>query len=144
MNKEEKNSHLLLFKEWLVYFSPHCRAMPQGICKKYGKFGVIFDLWMPTYPNEVVLNHKTSTDYKAIIDFRKVIMNLLINIYNWRVSYPREMIYLALVNITTCFRFPRIFADVVGAFGYVAKGKYVVSTSHVFGSNTLASSWEPF
>ncbi len=59
-------------------------------------------------------------------------------------SYPRQTIYLTLADITTCFRFPRIFADVVGAFGYVAEGKYFVSTSHVFISNTLASSWEPF
>ncbi len=71
-------------------------------------------------------------------------MNLLINIYNWRVSYPREMIYLALADITACFRFPRISADIVGAFGYVAENKYFVSSSHVFGSNTSASSWEAF
>jgi hypothetical protein len=144
MNKEERNSHVLPFKEWLVYFLPHCQATPQGICDKYGKFRVIFDSSMQTYPDEVVLNHETSADFEAIIDFGKAKMNLLINIYNWRVSYPCEMIYLALANITTCFHFPRIFADVVGTFGYVAKGKYFVSTSHVFGSNTLASSWEPF
>jgi hypothetical protein len=83
-------------------------------------------------------------DYEAIIDFEKAKMNLLISIYNWRVSYPREMIYLALADITACFCFLRIFADVVGAFGYVAKGRYFMSTSHVFGSNTSASSWEPF
>jgi hypothetical protein len=54
------------------------------------------------------------------------------------------MMYLALANITACFRFPRIFADVVGAFGYVAKEKYFVSMSHVFGSIILASSWEAY
>ena len=37
MNKEEKNSHVLAFRDWLVYFSPYCRATPQGIRKKYGK-----------------------------------------------------------------------------------------------------------
>ena len=31
MNKEEKNSHILPFKEWLFYFLPYCRATPQGI-----------------------------------------------------------------------------------------------------------------
>jgi hypothetical protein len=99
---------------------------------------------MQTYPNKVVLNHETSTDYETNIDFGKGKMNLLISIYNWRVSYPREMIYLALADITACFRFLRIFADVVGAIGYVAKGRYLVLTSHVFDSNTSASSWEPF
>ncbi len=31
MNKEEKNSHVLAFKHWLVHFSPYCQATPQGI-----------------------------------------------------------------------------------------------------------------
>jgi hypothetical protein len=144
MNKEERNSHVLPFKEWLVYFSPYCRAMPQGIQEKYGKFRVIFDLLTQTAPDEIVLNHKTSTDFEAVIDFGKAKMNLLINIYNWQVSYPHETIYLPLADVTACFRFPRIFADVVGAFGYVAEEKYFVSMSHMFGSNTLASSWEAF
>ena len=97
-----------------------------------------------TTPDEVVLNHKTSTDFEAVIDFGKAKMNLLITIYNWQVSYPHEVIYTALANITACSYFPRIFADVIGALGYVAKEKYFVSTSHMFGSNTSASSWEAF
>ncbi len=69
---------------------------------------------------------------------------LLTNIYNWRVSFPDEVIYLALADITACFCFPRLSADVAGAFGFVAEDLYFASTSHVFGSNTSASSWEAF
>jgi hypothetical protein len=122
MNKEEKNSHVLPFRIWVVYFSPFCRATPQGIQEKYGKFCVIFDSLMQTSPDEVVLNHQTSMDCKAVIDFGRAKTNLFNNIYNWRVSYPKEIIHLALANITACFRFPRILADVTGTFGYVAKG----------------------
>ncbi len=89
------------------------------------------------------MNQKTSTDGKAVIDFGQAKTRLLINIYNWHVSYPDKIIYLALADITACFQFPRISADVTGAFGFLAKELYFVSTSHVFGSNTLASSWEP-
>jgi hypothetical protein len=60
------------------------------------------------------------------------------------VSYPRETIYLALADITACFRFPRISADVTGTFGFIAEYLYFFSTSRVFGSNTSASSWEAF
>jgi hypothetical protein len=98
---------------------------------------------MQTSSNEAVLNHVTTTDHKAIIDFGRAKMNLFINIYNWRVSYPDETIYLALADITACFRFPRTSTDVMGAFGFMAEGYYFLSTSHVFGSNTSASSWEP-
>jgi hypothetical protein len=69
MNKEEKNSQVLPFKHWMVYFSPWCRVTPQGIREKNGKFRVIFDSSMQTSPDEVVLNHETSTDSKAVIDF---------------------------------------------------------------------------
>jgi hypothetical protein len=143
MNKEEKNSHILPFKHWLVYFSPWCHVTPQGIREKYNKFRVIFDLSMQTRPDEIVLNHKTSTDGKAVINFGQTKTRLLINIYNWHVSYLDKIIYLALADITPCFQFPRISADVTGAFGFLAKELYFVSTSHVFGSNTLASLWEP-
>ncbi len=98
---------------------------------------------MQTSPIVIVLNHKTSTDGKAVINFGQAKTRLLINIYNWRMSYPDEIIYLALADITACFRFPRISADVTGAFGFLAKNLYFVLMSHVFGSNTSASSWEP-
>ncbi len=143
MNKEEKNSHVLALREWVVYFSPYCRATPQGIREKYGKHRVIFDSSTQTCPHEIVLNHETSTDGEAIIDFGMAKIQLLINIYNWRISYPTEVIFLALADITACFRFPRLSADVTGAFGFLAEFLYFISTSHVFGSNTSASSWEP-
>jgi hypothetical protein len=143
MNKEEKNSHVIALRKWLVYFSPYCRATPQGIREKYGKHRVIFDSSTQTCPHEIVLNHETSADQEAIIDFGKAKTHLLINIYNWRISYPHEVILLALADITACFRFPRLSADVTGAFGFVAEDLYFISTSHVFGSNTSASSWEP-
>ncbi len=69
MNKEEKISHVLAFWEWLVHFSPYCRATPQGVWEKYGKYRVIFDSSAQTCPHEIVLNHETSTDHEAIIDF---------------------------------------------------------------------------
>jgi hypothetical protein len=143
MNKEEKNSHVLAFKHWLVHFSPYCQATPQGIREKYGKHRVIFDSSTQTCPNEIVLNHETSTNNEAIINFGKAKTKLLTNIYNWRISYPLEIILLALADITACFRFPRLAADVTGAFGFLAEHLYFISTSHVFGSNTSASSWEP-
>jgi hypothetical protein len=112
---------------------------PQRIREKNGKFRVIFDASTRMTPDEIVLNDVTNRDDEAEIDFGKAKLNLLINIYNWRISYPKEMIYLALADITVCFRFPRISADVAGAFGFVAEGKYFVSTSMVFGSKISAT-----
>jgi hypothetical protein len=88
---------------------------------------------MQTSLDEVILNQITSTDLKVPIDFGRARTNLLININNWRVSFSNKIIYLALADITACFCFPRISADVAGAIGFIAESKYFVSTSHVFG-----------
>ena len=71
-------------------------------------------------------------------------MNLLIRIYNWRISYLQMIIFLALADIIACFHFLRIHADLTGAFGFMAENLYFLATSMVFGSNASASSWEPF
>jgi hypothetical protein len=140
MNKEEKNSHILPFKPWTIHFSPYCCATPQGIHEKYGKFR--FDSSTQMSPDEVVLNHVTPTDHKAIIDFGTAKIKLLTNIYNGHVSFPDEVMYFALANITAYFCFLRISAYVAGSFGFLAEAFCFVSTSQVFGSNTSASSWE--
>jgi hypothetical protein len=103
MNKEEKFRHVLPFKHWMVHFSPYCHATPQGIHEKYGKNQVIFNSSTQTSPDEVVLDHITPTDLEAPIDFGTAKSKLLTNIYNWQVSFPNEVIYLALANITACF-----------------------------------------
>ena len=64
-------------------------------------------------------------------------------LYNPRISFPNEVIFLALANIKACFRFPRNHPDLTGAFGFLADNLYCLATAMVFGSNTSASSWEP-
>jgi hypothetical protein len=78
---------------------PYCRTTPQGIQEKYGKHRVIFDSSMQTSPYEIVLNHKTSMDNEAIIDFGKAKTNLLANIYNFGKSATLTRWYILLLLI---------------------------------------------
>ncbi len=116
----------------------------QGIPIKPGKNPrVIFDASTKRSLREVVLNEFTPTEFEANFDFGHAKMNSC-RIYNWRVSYPWEIIFLALADITVCFCFPRIHADLTGPFGFMAERLFFLATSMVFGSNASASSWEPF
>ena len=103
MNKEEQYSHLIALRSWVVYFSPYLRCTPQGMRKKRGKFRVIFDALTQSHQNELVLNQVTNSEFEAIIDFGESKMKLYSSIYNWRISFPDEVIYLVLADISACF-----------------------------------------
>jgi hypothetical protein len=62
MNKEDRHSHLLPIKLWVLYFSPWCCHTAQGILIKPGKNPqVIFDVSTKRSPHKVVLNEYTPT-----------------------------------------------------------------------------------
>ncbi len=105
---------------------------------------VIFDASTKSHPHEVVLNDMMTTKCKANITFGAAKLQLLQRIYNLRVSHPKRKIFLALADICACFRFPRVHADLTGAFGFMAEELYFLATSMVFRSTASASSWEPF
>jgi hypothetical protein len=46
-----------------------------------------------------------------------------------RVSSPQEIIFPALADITACFCFPRIHADLTGTFGFMAKQLFFLAMS---------------
>ena len=145
MNKEDRHSHLLPVKLWILHFSPWCRHTAQGMQIKPGKNPrVIFDASTKSHPHEIVLNDMTTTEFEAIITFGASKLKLLQRIYNWRITNPNSKIYIALGDVTACFRFPRVHADLTGAFGFMVEKMYFLATSMVFGSNASASSWEPF
>jgi hypothetical protein len=132
----EKNSGAGLFFFHPI-FAPHRKA-----AQKIREVQSYLRSSTQTIPDKVVLNHITTTELKAIINFGQAKMKLFTNIYNWRVSFPNEKIFLMLADITACFWFPKISADVTGAFGFLAKGFYFLSMGYIFSSNTSASSWE--
>ncbi len=61
-----------------------------------------------------------------------------------RISFPHEDIYLAFIDISSCFRWPLIFPCLVGAFGFIIGPLFYAANPMVFGSVASASSWEPF
>jgi hypothetical protein len=70
MNKEDRHSHLLPIKLWVLYFSPWCRHTSQGILVKPRKNSrVIFDASMKGSPHKVVLNEYTPTEFESNINF---------------------------------------------------------------------------
>ena len=65
------------------------------------------------------MNDSTPTDNEAQITFVYVFMAFIVWIYNLRISFPNEEILLTFMDITDCFRWPRINPDLVGAYEFL-------------------------
>jgi hypothetical protein len=141
INKEERYSHIICLPEFFAEISPYARVTPQGLVKNKR---IVWDGSTKRFESSVVMNDVTPTDEEAEITFGETFMNLLVWIYNMRISFPLAIIFLAMADVKACFRFPRMHPDVVGAFSFIADIFFCLATSMVFGSTTSASSWEPF
>ena len=145
LNKEERYNHLIPMHEVICLLSPYLRHTSQGLILKDGKSPrMVWDGSTKRTPLDNVLNEITSILDEAEITFGDTKRKFLTDLYNMRISYPDAMILLALADIKACFRFGRIHPDLTGAFGFLAGGFYNLATAMVFGSNTSATSWEPF
>jgi hypothetical protein len=145
LNKEDKHSHLLPMDESFCEISPYLRHNSQGVVIRADHDPrQVWDSSTQITPMMTVMNNITNIEDEAEITFGATEPNFLALIYNLRVEYPTLDILLAMADVKACFRFPRIHPDLTGAFGFYVIDAYCLATAMVFGSNTSATSWEPF
>ena len=119
LNKEDRNSHLVPMHDWVCHLSPNMRHNPQGLVLKLGSNPrVVWDGTTCPSPNDVVMNEITPTEDEPDVTFGMAKILFYQYLYNLRVSFPTEVIFLALADIKACFRYPRIHPDLTGAFGF--------------------------
>jgi hypothetical protein len=90
------------------------------------------------------MNQGTPVAKEAPVKFGHVKSQIYMDIYNTRISYPTATILLGLADAKACFRYPRIHANLTGAFSFIADELYHLATAMVFDSTASASSWEAF
>ncbi len=90
------------------------------------------------------MNQVSSVAKEAPVMFGHVKSQIYTDIYNRHISYPTAMILLDLADVKAFFRYPRIHADLTGAFGFIADELYNLAMAMVFGLTVSASSWEAF
>jgi hypothetical protein len=145
MNKEDRCSHLVPMDLLLCKLSPYLRHTTQSIVIKDGKNNcIVWDRSTVTQPTDMVMNQGTPVAQEAPVTFGHVKSQIYMDIYNTRISYQTATILLGLADAKACFRYPRIHADLTGAFGFIADELYNLATEMVFGSTASASSWETF
>jgi hypothetical protein len=105
---------------------------------------IVWDGLTVTRPTDIVMNQVTPVTQEAPVTFGHVKSQISTDIYNTHISYPTATILVGVADVKACFRFPRIHADLTGAFGFIADALYNLATAMVFGLTASASSWEAF
>ena len=120
LNKKERNHHVIPFMRWVVRASPYAHHVPQTIIVKEGKKNwLVWDGKIKMAPHDITMNEMIDTTNEAEITFGYIYMAFLIWLWNMRITFPFLEILLATIDISSCYRFLRFFADVIGAFGFV-------------------------
>ncbi len=121
MNKEDCYSHLVPMDLLLCKLSPYLHHTMQRIVIKDGKNShIVWEGSTVTRPTDIVMNQVTPVAQEAPVAFGHVKSQIYRDIYNMRISYPTATILPGLADIKACFRYPRIHADLPGAFGFIA------------------------
>ncbi len=145
MKKEDRHSHLVPMDPLLCKLSPYLHHTTQSIVIKVSKNDRIgWKGLTVTQPTDIVMNQVTPVAKEAPETFGHVKSQIYMNIYNMRISYPTATILHGLVDVKACFRYPRIHADLPGAFGFIADELYNLAMAMVVGLTASASSWEAF
>ena len=104
INKEDRYSHLLPLYLWVHFLGENFRHNSQGLVIEEGKnLRLVWDGSTMYTPMDIVMNNMTPTEEEAEVTFRLVKILFYWLIYNLRVSFPDEVIYLALADIKACF-----------------------------------------
>ncbi len=145
MNKEDRYSHLVTMDLLHCKLSPYLRCTTQSIIKNDGKNNrILWDGSTVTRVTDIVMNQVTPVTQEAPVTFDHVKSQIYTDIYNMCIIYPTGTILLGLAHAKVCFRYPRIHADLTGAFGFIADELYNLATAMVFGLTASSSSWEAF
>jgi len=156
IEKEINNAYGIPLPSWLAPFIPNIHLSPLGLLLREGKKPrlIIDHSFEPTPSNTTSLipthSHTSSISVNRMhwittelpLLYGNTMIRHLTRIYNLRISYPTEILYLFDDDIAAAFRHVKYNLFVAGAFSYVANDTLIIPTSQTFGSNSSPSNFE--
>ncbi len=144
--KDNKRGYTLLFDERFIPFVLHCHVTPQGIVdldtiNKNPR--PIFDSSFRPFPWCSAINDWTHKSNEPPLTFAEAELNFMIWLYNLRISYPLEEIYLADDDVSGAFRHSKYPPNLVALHTSRQCGLGVFNTGATFGDNTSPSNFQP-
>ena len=144
--KDYRKGYTLLFDPRAVLFMIHCHLTPQGVVDlntPYKNPRPIFDSSFRPYPWCHAINDWTDKDNEPELTFSSAELDFMVWLYNLRISYPSEEIYIADDDISGAFRLMKYHPNCMAMHTSMQSGYCVVNTGGTFGDNTSPSNFDP-
>ena len=143
LNKEEKNNYTIPFPIWIARFVPHLHVSPEGIIIKEGKKDrIIFDASFHIRYDSQAPNDWTSKHDEPSITYGTALIRHLQQIWNLRITYPDDIIYLWDDDVAGAFRLVKYNPEIAQVFSALLHQHLWVPVGQVFGGNTSAQNFE--
>ena len=144
--KDNKRGFTLLFDPRVVTLMLHCHLTRQGVVDlntPYKNPRPIFDSSFRPHPWCFAINDWTSKDHEPPLTFAGAEMGFMVWLYNLRITYPTDEIYIADDDVSGAFRLMKYHPNCMAMHTSLQSGYCVVNTGGTFGDNTSPSNWDP-
>ena len=146
MVKDYRKGYTLLFDQRLIPLLLNCHVTPQGVVDvdtPHRKPRPIFDSSFRPAPWCSAINDWTDKKWEPPLTFANAEMAFMIWVYNLRVTYPHEELYLADDDVSGAFRQLKYHPNLVAMHASVQCGFGCLNTGGTFGDNTTPSNFDP-
>ena len=144
--KDSKRGYCIVFDQRMARFALNCHLTPNGLVDAnhpHKNPRPIFDGSFRPEPWCSGINDWTTTTTEPPINFATAFINFLRWIYNARITYPREELYLGDDDISGAFRHQKYHPNLVGMHSCMVAGFMSCATGMAFGDNTSSANFDP-
>jgi hypothetical protein len=145
MVKDNRKGFTLLFDHRLVLLMNHCHLTPQGLVDintPYKNPRPIFDSSFRPYPWCFAINDWTHKDNEPPLTFAGAELGFMVWVYNLRITYPDQEIYIADDDVSGAFRLMKYHPNLMAMHTFIQGAYCVVNTGGTFGDNTTPSNFD--
>jgi hypothetical protein len=143
--KDSKRGYCLVLDERMARFTLNCLT-PNGLVDAnhpHKNPRPIFDGTFRPEPWCSGINDWTTKKTEPPVNFATAFANYLRWVYNARITYPREELYLGDDDILGAFRHQKYHPNLVGMHACVVAGFFSCATGMTFGDNTSSANFDP-
>ena len=144
--KDLKRGYCIVLDQRMTRFALNCHLTPNGLVDAnhpHKNPRPIFDGTFRPKPWCSGINDWTTTKTEPPINFATAFTNFLRWVYNARITYPNEELYLGDDDISGAFRHQKYHPNLVGMHTCVVAGFMSCATGMAFGDNTSSANFDP-